>query len=112
MTKLVIQIPAYNEAETLPLALADLPRQIDGVDEIQVVVIDDGSTDNTAQVALANGADYVIRHRQNRGLVLATASMNPLNFLVLLIKIGPYMSAFNLSRNKIAMIQTTMKKMR
>ncbi|NLA80957.1 MAG: glycosyltransferase family 2 protein [Chloroflexi bacterium] len=68
MTKLVIQIPAYNEAETLPLALADLPRQIDGVDEIQVVVIDDGSTDNTAQVALANGADYVIRHRQNRGL--------------------------------------------
>lgn len=68
MTKLVIQIPAYNEATTLPLALAELPRQIDGVDEIKVVVIDDGSKDGTAEVALAHGADYVIRHRQNRGL--------------------------------------------
>jgi hypothetical protein len=58
------------------------------------------------------GIPIFMDHRQNRGLVLATASMNPLNFLVLLIKIGPYMSAFNLSRNKIAMIQTTMKKMR
>jgi len=68
MTKLVIQIPAYNEAETLPIALAELPRKIEGVDEIKVVVIDDGSSDNTAQIALANGADYVLRHRQNRGL--------------------------------------------
>ncbi len=68
MTRLVIQIPAYNEAKTLPIALAELPRQIEGVDDIKVVVIDDGSTDNTAQIALENGADYVLRHRQNRGL--------------------------------------------
>ena len=68
MTKLVIQIPAYNEAKTIALTLAELPRRIDGVDDIQVVVIDDGSTDATAQTALANGADYVIRHRKNRGL--------------------------------------------
>ena len=68
MTKLVIQIPAYNEAQTIAMALAELPRQIDGVDEIQVVVIDDGSTDNTAKIALEHGADYVLRHRKNRGL--------------------------------------------
>lgn len=68
MTKLVIQMPAYNEAQTIATALAEIPRQIEGVDEIQVVVIDDGSKDDTAKIALANGADYVLRHRKNRGL--------------------------------------------
>ncbi len=66
--KLVIQIPAYNEAEHLPVVLAELPRQLPGIDEILVVVIDDGSDDGTANIALEHGADYVLRHRRNRGL--------------------------------------------
>ncbi|KUK71157.1 MAG: Glycosyl transferase, family 2 [Anaerolineae bacterium 49_20] len=72
--KLIIQIPAYNEAETLPEVLDDLPRHLEGVESIQVVVIDDGSTDNTAQVALEHGADFVLRHRSNRGLSKAFIS--------------------------------------
>lgn len=66
--KLAIQIPAFNEAENLPVVLAELPRQLPGVEEIVIVVVDDGSTDNTAKVALEQGADFVLRHRQNRGL--------------------------------------------
>ena len=66
--KLAIQIPAYNEAEHLPAVLAELPRQLPGVDEIVIVVVDDGSTDATSKVALENGADFVLRHRRNRGL--------------------------------------------
>ncbi|MHC1784658.1 MAG: glycosyltransferase family 2 protein [Anaerolineaceae bacterium] len=68
MTKLVIQIPAYNEAKTLPDTLADIPREYPGVEDVVIIVIDDGSTDGTAQIALENGADYVVRHRTNRGL--------------------------------------------
>ncbi len=74
MTKLVIQIPAYNEAQTLPEVLAEIPRQYEGVDEVMVLVIDDGSTDGTARVALEHGADMVIRHRRNRGLSRAFIS--------------------------------------
>ena len=66
--KLAIQIPAYNEAEHLPAVLEELPRQLTGVDEIVVVVVDDGSTDSTAQIALEHGADFVLCHRRNRGL--------------------------------------------
>lgn len=66
--KLAIQIPAFNEAEHLPAVLAELPRQLPGVDEIVVVVVDDGSTDGTSQVALEHGADFVLQHRRNRGL--------------------------------------------
>jgi len=68
MTKLVIQIPALNEAATLPTVLSEVPRKIEGIDEVQVIVIDDGSTDGTANIAIANGADAVIRHRSTRGL--------------------------------------------
>lgn len=75
-TKLVIQIPCFNEAEVLPEVLHELPRQIEGVDEIVVLVIDDGSSDATVQVALDNGADFVVRHPQNQGL--ATAFMTGL----------------------------------
>lgn len=66
--KLVVQIPCYNEAETLPGVLADLPAEVEGIDSIEVLVIDDGSRDGTAQVALDHGATRVVRHRGNRGL--------------------------------------------
>jgi glycosyltransferase involved in cell wall biosynthesis len=71
MTKLIIQIPCYNESDTLAGAISDIPRYIPGIDEIIVMVIDDGSSDNSAQVALDGGADYVVRHRRNRGLAQA-----------------------------------------
>ncbi len=77
-TKLVIQIPALNESQTLPDTLADLPSKIDGIDEIIIVVIDDGSSDGTGQLALQHGAHYVIRHTQNRGL--SRAFMSGINF--------------------------------
>jgi len=70
MKKLVIQIPSYNEAQTIRRTLEDLPRQIPGV-KVVVLVVDDGSSDQTAQVALAAGADYVVRHPSNRGLARA-----------------------------------------
>lgn len=69
--RLIVQIPAWNEADHLPRVLADIPRQIAGVDEIGVLVIDDGSTDGTAEIARAFGADWVIRQRGNKGLAAA-----------------------------------------
>ena len=57
--KLAIQIPAFNEAEHLPAVLAELPRSLPSVEEILVIVIDDGSSDDTAKVALEHGADFV-----------------------------------------------------
>jgi len=66
--RLFIQIPCFNEAESLPATLADLPRQVDGVDDVKWVVIDDGSTDSTADVARENGVDYIVSHTQNMGL--------------------------------------------
>ncbi len=71
MTKLVIQIPCFNEAASIAGTLRDLPKSIPGIDEINVLVIDDGSQDNTAQTALENGADFVIQHPVNRGLARA-----------------------------------------
>jgi glycosyltransferase involved in cell wall biosynthesis len=69
--KLVIQIPCFNEAETLPAVLADLPREVPGFDAVEVLVIDDGSRDGTAEVARTHGADHVVRHHGNRGLAAA-----------------------------------------
>ncbi|MBN1262616.1 MAG: glycosyltransferase family 2 protein [Anaerolineae bacterium] len=69
--KLVIQIPCYNEESTLPGTLRDLPREIDGIDEIEVLIIDDGSRDKTAEVAQTHGVEHVVRLGRNRGLANA-----------------------------------------
>jgi glycosyltransferase involved in cell wall biosynthesis len=73
MKKLVIQIPCFNEAETLPDTLAVLPRNVDGFDAVEVIVIDDGSTDETEAVARRCGADRVVRLRRHVGLARAFA---------------------------------------
>lgn len=69
--KLVIQIPCLNEEETLPATVADLPTQIDGIDVIEVVVIDDGSSDRTSAVGRELGVDHVLRAPVNQGLARA-----------------------------------------
>jgi len=66
--KLIIQIPCLNEEESLPKTLKDLPTSIDGIDTIEVLIIDDGSTDNTSQVAKDNGAHHVVRLTKRKGL--------------------------------------------
>ena len=71
MAKLIIQIPCLNEATTLPATLADLPRSVPGIDVVETLVIDDGSRDNTADVATSLGVTHVIRFRQRKGLAAA-----------------------------------------
>lgn len=71
MSLLIIQIPCFNEEQTLAITLADLPRQIDGVDRIEVLIIDDGSTDRTMEVARENGVHHLVRFPANRGLAAA-----------------------------------------
>ncbi len=66
--KLIIQIPCYNEAETLEIALNDLPKHIDGIDEIEYLIINDGSKDNTVEVAQKWGVNYIVNFRRNKGL--------------------------------------------
>ena len=60
--KLIIQIPCLNEAGTLGIALAELPRAVDGFDSVEWLIIDDGSTDATVEVAKAAGVDHMVRH--------------------------------------------------
>ncbi len=69
--KLIIQIPCLNEAETLPRTLADLPREVDGFDSVERLVVDDGSTDATAEAARAAGVDHIVRLTNNKGLAAA-----------------------------------------
>lgn len=66
--KLIIQIPCYNEAETLEIALNDLPKHIEGIDEIEYLIINDGSKDNTVKVAKDWGVHYVVNFKRNKGL--------------------------------------------
>lgn len=66
--KLIIQIPCFNEEETLRQTLDDLPRSLEGVDTIEYLVINDGSSDRTTQVAKEWGVDYIVNFTQNKGL--------------------------------------------
>ncbi len=68
MKKLIIQIPCYNEEKTLPVTLHAIPRSIKGVDKVEILIIDDGSTDRTVEVARENGADHIVKLTNNKGL--------------------------------------------
>jgi glycosyltransferase involved in cell wall biosynthesis len=69
--KLIIQIPCLNEEATLPETIAALPRQVDGIEEVELLVIDDGSTDRTVEVARECGVEHIVRLTNNRGLAAA-----------------------------------------
>jgi hypothetical protein len=71
VVKLIVQIPCFDEEQTLPLTLAAIPREIEGVDRVEVLVVDDGSRDRTVEVARALGVEHVVRHPVNRGLAQA-----------------------------------------
>ena len=66
--KLIVQIPCYNEEQTLPETVRDIPRHISGIDKIEILVIDDGSTDRTSEVARELGVEHVVRNKKNAGL--------------------------------------------
>ncbi|MCP4683176.1 MAG: glycosyltransferase family 2 protein, partial [Desulfobacterales bacterium] len=71
MIKLIIQIPCFNEEETLALTLAALPRELPGIDTIEWLIINDGSKDNTIEVARAHKVDHIVLHHKNMGLAKA-----------------------------------------
>jgi glycosyltransferase involved in cell wall biosynthesis len=66
--KLIVQIPCLDEEATLPATIADVPRRIEGVDEVELLVVDDGSTDRTVEVAREHGVEHVVRLTNNKGL--------------------------------------------
>jgi glycosyltransferase involved in cell wall biosynthesis len=72
--KVIIQIPCFNEEDSLPITFAELPRQLNGVDEVEWLVINDGSSDRTVEVAIAQGVHHVISHYKNLGLAQAFIS--------------------------------------
>lgn len=71
MTKLIVQIPCLNEADTLPAVVREIPRHIPGIDRVEVLVIDDGSSDDTAATARACGVEHIIRFKRQKGLAAA-----------------------------------------
>lgn len=66
--KLIVQIPCYNEEHTLPETVADIPREIPGIDSVEILIIDDGSTDRTVEVAKELGIDHIVCNKKNMGL--------------------------------------------
>lgn len=72
--KLIVQIPCLNEEETLPATLADIPREIEGIDTVEVLIIDDGCTDRTVEIAREMGVEHILRFPGNRGLGHAFAA--------------------------------------
>lgn len=66
--KLIIQIPCFNEEKALPITLSEIPHQIEGVDEVEILVIDDGSTDKTVEIAKENGVQHIVSNSRNLGL--------------------------------------------
>jgi glycosyltransferase involved in cell wall biosynthesis len=66
--KLIVQIPCYNEEQTLPQTVADIPRQIPGIDAVEILIIDDGSMDRTVETAREIGVDHIVRNTTNQGL--------------------------------------------
>jgi glycosyltransferase involved in cell wall biosynthesis len=68
IVKLIVQIPCYNEEHTLPQTVADIPREIPGIDKVEILIIDDGSTDRTVEVAREIGVEHIVRNKRNLGL--------------------------------------------
>lgn len=66
--KLIIQIPCLNEADTLGIALKDLPREVPGFNSVEWLIVDDGSTDQTVRIAKEYGVDHIVSHTSNQGL--------------------------------------------
>lgn len=69
--KLIVQIPCYNEENTLPQTVKDIPRDIAGIDDVEILIIDDGCTDRTVEVAKSLGVDHIVRNCQNKGLAFS-----------------------------------------
>ena len=69
--KLIIQIPCFNEQDVLLITLSDLPKDIKGIDDIEILIIDDGSTDNTVQIAKEFGVNHIVSIPENKGLANA-----------------------------------------
>ena len=72
--KLIIQIPCLNESKTLKKTISDLPKKIKGISSIEILIVDDGSSDNTSEIAKNLGVNYIVRHHKNRGLASAFMS--------------------------------------
>lgn len=72
--KLIVQIPCFNEEKTLPLVLKSIPKKIPGIDEIETLIIDDGSSDRTIKIAEKLGVNHIVIHKQNKGLAHAFAN--------------------------------------